>query len=81
MQVKGTLQLKVGAQVMLMQRLKGRERLVNGSRGVITRFAGATNPEPIVRFVDVRPCQCSLLVGWCISMVVAQISDGGTCAC
>ena len=52
-QVKSVLQLKVGAQVMLQQRLKGRERLVNGSRGVVVRFAGTSTV--VVRFADVRP--------------------------
>ena len=74
-QVKSTLHLKVGAQVMLMQRLRGPpSALVNGSRGVITRFAGTTTPEPVVRFVSVSP--------WVLCCLLAAKADEApkTCA-
>ena len=58
LQVKSCLQLKVGAQVMLLQSLKGKEGLVNGSRGRVIRFAGTTNTVPVVRFTDVRIILC-----------------------
>ena len=53
--MKSCLQLKVGAQVMLLQSLKGKTGLVNGSRGRVIHFAGTTNPVPVVRFTDVSP--------------------------
>lgn len=43
------LQLKVGAQVILVRTLSPEEGLVNGSRGVVTRFLGVGR-APVVRF-------------------------------
>jgi ATP-dependent DNA helicase PIF1 len=48
---KKTLCLKVGAQVILLKTINSAEGLVNGSRGVITRFTSETN-RPVVKFSD-----------------------------
>jgi hypothetical protein len=46
---KHTLRLCVGAQVMLVKTVSAGEGLVNGSRGVVTRFT---------RYVSVSVCVC-----------------------
>ncbi|KAK9823557.1 hypothetical protein WJX72_003730 [[Myrmecia] bisecta] len=46
------LELKVGAQVMLLRNISARRGLVNGSRGVVQRFAGGTLKLPVVRFAN-----------------------------
>jgi ATP-dependent DNA helicase PIF1 len=48
---KKSLCLKVGAQVILLKTISNTEGLVNGSRGVITRFTSETN-RPVVKFSD-----------------------------
>lgn len=56
-----TLELKVGAQVMLVRNVDPELGLVNGSRGVVLRFSDATG-WPIVKFaggatIEVKPIQ------------------------
>ena len=45
------LNLKVGAQVILLRSISPLEGLVNGSRGVITRFTPESN-RPVIKFCD-----------------------------
>lgn len=52
-QARRSLELKVGAQVMLIRNISQKRGLVNGARGVIERWVGRTNPLPVVRFVNV----------------------------
>ncbi|KAK9828391.1 hypothetical protein WJX81_002975 [Elliptochloris bilobata] len=47
-----SLELCVGAQVMLTRNANPRRGLVNGARGVVERFAGTTNRLPVVRFAS-----------------------------
>lgn len=48
---KKVLGLKIGAQVILLKTINSAEGLVNGSRGVVTRFTSETN-RPVVKFSD-----------------------------
>lgn len=54
LQSKRELALKAGAQVMLTRNMSARKGLVNGARGVVVRFVGATIRLPVVRFANVR---------------------------
>ena len=47
------MELKVGAQVILIRTLSASRGLVNGSRGVVQSFVGGALKQPIVRFVNV----------------------------
>lgn len=53
-QAPRTLVLCAGAQVMLTRNASSRRGLVNGARGVVERFSGTTNRQPVVRFASVR---------------------------
>lgn len=53
-QARGTVQLKEGAQVMLIRTLSASRGLVNGSRGVVEKFVGGALKLPVVRFANVR---------------------------
>lgn len=48
---RSRLRLKVGAQVILTRNMSASEGLVNGTRGVVLRFIGATQ-QPLVRFAN-----------------------------
>lgn len=47
------MQLKVGAQVMLIRTLSASRGLVNGSRGVVHSFVGGALKLPVVQFANV----------------------------
>lgn len=49
---RGVVELKVGAQVMLIRTLSASRGLVNGSRGVVESFVGGALKLPVVRFVN-----------------------------
>lgn len=52
-QARGTVELKEGAQVMLIRTLSTSRGLVNGSRGVVEKFVGGAFKLPVVRFANV----------------------------
>ena len=52
-QARGTVELKEGAQVMLIRTLSISRGLVNGSRGVVEKFVGGALKLPVVRFANV----------------------------
>jgi hypothetical protein len=52
-QARGTVELKEGAQVMLIRTLSASRGLVNGSRGVVEKFVGGALKLPVVRFANV----------------------------
>eukprot|EP00884_Botryococcus_braunii_P016133 jgi/Botrbrau1/3202/Bobra.37_2s0032.1 len=47
-----SLELKVGAQVVLIRSLRPAEGLVNGARGVVVGFAKSSSQAPIVKFTN-----------------------------
>lgn len=47
-----TLELKVGAQVMLITNLDLDAGLVNGSRGIIVEIRAGAEPQPVVQFLN-----------------------------
>lgn len=53
MQARPVVELKVGAQVMLIRNVSARKGLVNGARGLVESFNGQTLKLPVVRFVNV----------------------------
>lgn len=64
MQARGIVELKEGAQVMLIKTLSSSRGLVNGSRGVVEKFVGGALKLPVVRFANVsipHVCDCHVL--------------------
>jgi hypothetical protein len=53
-QARRVLELKEGAQVVLLRNLAPARGLVNGARGVVEGFSGTTSRVPIIRFANVR---------------------------
>lgn len=53
MQAKEILELRVGAQVMLVKNVSQSQGLVNGARGVVEKFVGSTSVLPVIRFANV----------------------------
>lgn len=53
LQARTALELKVGAQVMLVRNVSQTQGLVNGARGIVEKFIGSTNILPVVRFANV----------------------------
>ena len=53
LQARDRIELKIGAQVLLVRNLSSRRGLVNGARGVVTKFQGSTMRLPVVRFANV----------------------------
>lgn len=78
MQARTHLDLKVGAQVMLVRNISQGQGLVNGARGVVERFVGSTNILPAVRFANVRKSRSSLTLGSC-SMLYTQQQNVACC--
>lgn len=72
--VKQQLELRVGAQVMLLCNLDIESGLVNGSRGVITRFT-TVNDElfPVVRFVKNNDELCVTTHTWEYKLAAGSI--------
>ena len=69
------VELKEGAQVMLVRTLSASRGLVNGSRGVVEKFVGGALKLPVVRFANVSiPV---LLLCLCFTLVMQQ---SGCCA-
>ena len=66
-QARRSLELKVGAQVMLIRNISQKRGLVNGARGVIERWVGRTNPLPVVRFVNVSTSCTHLMISSTLS--------------
>ena len=63
-QARAVVELKIGAQVMLIRTLSASRGLVNGSRGVVQSFVGGALKLPVVRFVNV-----SNMVQWIFKRV------------
>ena len=55
-QARAVVELRTGAQVILIRNISQKRSLVNGARGVVLRFQGSTNPLPVVQFASVRFC-------------------------
>ena len=70
LQARDRIELKVGAQVMLVRNLSSRRGLVNGARGVVTKFQGSTMRLPVVRFANVSDLIPRLTLAMPISCVV-----------
>lgn len=74
------VQLKEGAQVMLIRTLSVRKGLVNGSRGVVEKFVGGALKLPVVRFANVsqpfastpgcETCDLTILHTMCLQQVI-----------
>ena len=71
------VELKEGAQVMLVRTLNASRGLVNGSRGVVDKFVGGALKLPVVRFANVSiPVSlrfCASLLLWFVSIPVAVL--------
>jgi ATP-dependent DNA helicase PIF1 len=49
---RGKIELKVGTQVVLNKSIRSKDGLVNGARGVVTKFINSVTRYPVVRFAN-----------------------------
>ena len=77
LQARDRIELKVGAQVLLVRNLSSRRGLVNGARGVVTKFQGSTMRLPVVRFANVSDLIPRLTLAMLLSCAVCCLGVDG----
>ena len=70
LQARDRIELKIGAQVLLVRNLSSRRGLVNGARGVVTKFQGSTMRLPVVRFANVSELIAGLTLAVLLSCAI-----------
>eukprot|EP01046_Picozoa_sp_COSAG06_P006728 COSAG06_NODE_320_length_17586_cov_9.121347_12_plen_764_part_00 len=74
------LELKIGAQVMLLKNLHVEDGLTNGSRGVVVGWSGHARPLPIVRFTTSNTCATATPAAAAAAAAPATAEDQKTLA-